>query len=1217
LPGVTNQPVFNRACPVAVSVNGTGETRSRAFLKCCASRLFIFSLLALLGLVGPASGSRAAVLSDANPMAMPAIGDHGLRAISPTVLEVTLINTKVSHPAHVSAWDFVNEQGVLSLPALTQFVVTANGLPVVVQSVGFKRRPLHAPEQPGGLRIASHFYLKLATSLADGASVEVKNPTGTLWGSSMVFATTMDPLRRSPAVHVNQVGYMPNYPKKAMVGYYLGTMGELPVPATAGFKLLDAATRNPVFTGTLKLRAEYGFATATKPYQQVYEADFTSYQTPGEYVLQVPDLGTSLPFRINGGITANFARTFALGLFHQRCGGPTALPFTRHTHPDCHTAAADVPTMDPAFAKTQEFLSSVSSDYKSGDWGPRHTAPQLSNVAASLYPFQRQGKVDVRGGHHDAGDYSKYTINSANLVHFLVFAADSFAGVGALDNLGLPESGDGKSDILQEAKWEADFLAKLQDTDGGFYFLVYPKDQRYENRVLPHNGLPQVVWPKTTAVTAAAVAALAEAGSSPLMKAQFPAEAAIYLQKAQLGWTFLTNAIATHGKDGSYQKSTHYGHEFMHDDELAWAAAAMFAATGEAQYHQKLIEFFPNPNAAATRRWTWWKLFEGYGNAVRTYAFAARSGRRAATDLDTNYLARCTSEIMAAADDHARFSQQSAYGTSFPEANKAQGTAGWYFSSERAFDVTVAYQLQAKSNYLETVVANINFEGGSNPLDMTYITGIGSKRQRDIVHQYAWNDHRILPPAGIPLGNVQANYGYLETYTMPVTVTVNGEPRTNWVNSLPYLSFPNDAITGPSPYSFYDRWTDMINTMTEFVVMDQARSLASLAFWMAQGANKTQPWQPVLGQIVGIDAGIEAGKPATISMTAPGIDLSEAQVVWEIRYLDPLIGNPATFTPKFSGDHWVEAEALLPDGRRIVAVSNFVASTSIDAAPNSYQSAPLAVSPDMAALYHADGNTSDATTKRPALTLIGNAKLDSSNLGWMTSRAGSALRFLDLGDEATVKIPVSALAINSTTTAIVLEAMIYVNEFKAYDRDVARILSMQENDWNAYVELIEDKYGGPFIKGGTTLSFTKPELTAALTAKTWHHLSLAVTRTGYVIKLNGEIVASVPSADFANWGKSQTVTLTMGNFDGWIDEVAVRSVKTSTTGNATLTPLGAGTGGFRMRIAGQTGSIYRIEASADNRTWTSAGTVTLSTSSAEFTDPATPGHHRFYRAVKQ
>lgn len=1184
---------------MAAFLGGTGETRFRNALKRFRVGLFILSFLASFGV------SKAAVLTDANPLALAAIGDHGLRVISPTVLELTFINTKQLDPARVTAWDFVNDQAVATLPALTQFLVTANGQPVLVQSVGFKRRPLHAPEVPGGLRIANQLYLKLAANLPEGAAVEVKNPTSLLWNASMQFSAAVNPARRSPVVHVNQVGYMPDYPKKAMVGFYLGSLGELDVPVTSGFEVLNAASGAVAFRGTLRLRADRGFTSSPMPYQKVYEADFSPFTTPGEYVLYVHGLGRSLPFRINDGITANFARTFALGLFHQRCGGPNSLPFTRHTHTDCHHAPADVPTMDPTFSKTQEFLSSVTADYLNGDWGPRHTAPRLLNVAASRYPLLKQGKVDVRGGHHDAGDYSKYTINSANLVHFLVFAADSFTGVGTLDNLGLPESGDGKSDILQEAKWEADFLAKLQDTDGGFYFLVYPKEQRYENRVLPENGAPQVVWPKTTAVTAAAVAALAEAGSSPLMKAQFPAEAAIYLQKAQLGWTFLMNAIATHGKNGSYQKITHYGHEFMHDDELAWAAAAMYAATGDAQYQQKLFEFFPNPNDPNTRRWTWWKLFEGYGNAVRTYAFGARSGRLAPTKLNAAYLAKCETEIIGAADDHTRFSAMSAYGTSFPESNKQYRSAGWYFSSERAFDITVAYQIRRQPEYREAVVANFNYEAGSNPIDMTYITGIGSKRQRDIVHQYAWNDHRILPPAGIPLGNVQSSYGYLEAYAS----------RTDGHNELPQLSYPTDA--GPNaPYALYDEWTDMINTMTEFVVMDQARSLASLAFWMAEGSKKTQPWKPVMGQIAGLGSPIQADAPATLSMTAPGIDLSEAQVVWEIRFQEPMIGNPVTFKPKFSGDHWIEAEALLPDGRRIVAVSNFVAMTSSATPPNSFQSAPLGVASDMSALYHVDGNTADATGRRPALSLSGNARLDQSNLGWMANRTGGALRFLDLGDEATVQIPVSSLGINAQTTAVVLEAMIYVNEFKAYNREVATILSLEET-WNAYIELMEDKYAGPFVKGGTTLSFTKPELTAALTAKTWHHLSLAITKTGYVIKLNGQTVASVPSSDLSHWGRGQTATLTLGNFDGWIDEIVVRNVNGTSTATASLTPLSPSTAGFRMRVNGQAGTTYRIEASANNATWTNVGTVALTSSAAEFTDPPSRNRYRFYRAVKQ
>jgi len=144
---------------------------------------------------------------------------------------------------------------------------------------------------------------------------------------------------------------------------------------------------------------------------------------------------------------------------------------------------------------------------------------------------------------------------------------------------------------LQEAKWESDFLAKMQDADGGFYFLVYPKTREYESGVLPDHGDAQVVWPKNTAVTAAAVAALAQCASSPGFKKHYPESAARYLRQAQLGWQFLMNAIARYGKAGAYQKITFYSDHYTHDDELAWAACELFVATGDAQYQAQQQQY--------------------------------------------------------------------------------------------------------------------------------------------------------------------------------------------------------------------------------------------------------------------------------------------------------------------------------------------------------------------------------------------------------------------------------------------------------------------------------------------------------------------------------------------------------------------------------------------------------------------------------------------------
>ncbi len=1057
-------------------------------------------------------------LSDGNPLAMPSTGSYGLRILSPTLLELTLINTKASQTNPVPSWDFVTSTNTLRLPSASDFAVTASAQKIAVKSVGFKRRPLYAPLRQRDLRIQNCLYLELVSPVAANATVEVKNPGNQFFTSATPYKATADPLRLSPAVHVNQVGYTPGYPKKGMVGYYAGSLGEMNVPATGGFDVIDASTGSPVFHGILKQRKDAGFSFEPTPYQQVYEADFSSFETPGEYRLLVPGLGASFAFLINEGTPALFARTFALGLYHQRCGTNNVYPFTRHTHDVCHFNPASVPSM--VNTQVQSVLYSMSRNYTNE---PRHTAPQLKDVDSSLYPFVNKDPIDLQGGHHDAGDYSKYTINSAELIHHLVFAADSFPGAGDLDNLGIPESGDGKSDLLQEAKWEADFLAKMQDADGGFYFLVYPRDREYEDNVTPDHGDPQVVFPKTTAVTAAAVAALAEAGSSPRFKQQFPVEAALYLEKAVKGWGFLMAAIAAHGKDGAYQKISHYGNEFMHDDELAWAAAALYAATGNPVYQTQLIQWFPNPNAASTRRWTWWKMFEGYGCAIRTYAFAARSGRLLPTQLNTNYLAQCEAEIIATGDDQARFSQESAYGLSFPDPSKQDKSAGWFFASERAYDMTVAYQLSPKPAYIEALVANFNYEGGCNPVNMTFVTGLGWKRQRDIVHQYSLNDRRTLPASGLPLGNLTLGFAYLYPYGKEL-------------GSLPYP--PDSAST--NAYPLYDRWGDSYNTTAEFVIMDQARSLASLSFWMARGAARTQPWKAATGQIVGLPSLTPVDQNISAVLVAPGIDLSRAQVVWEVRYLEPNSGNPLTFAPKYPGETWIEAEALLPDGRRIFAATNFIATTSAKSTPNSFQSAPVALTADTMVLFHCDGSATDNTGKGATLTLSGNARLDASNLGWMANKSGGALRFLDLGDQAVVSIP-TASVVKSPVGSVTFEAMVYINELKAYDRRPAQILSLNES-YVANFVLGEDTYQGLFTGGGyKQFKFSGPELTAVMPAKQWHHLSFVLDKSGYTLRINGQAVASFVSNDITKWGQAGSVALQLGDFDGWIDEIVVRS----------------------------------------------------------------------------
>ena len=232
-----------------------------------------------IGLVpGALQAQSASESMDLEPIEMPVVGSHTLRVLSPTLLELYLINSKDKDPARVTPWDFV-VSGQLSLPGPQTFVVKVDGQTVPVVSVGFKRRVLYAPERVRDLRISNSLFLTLASPVADNQTVEVTDPSGAVIQSGMTFVDTADPLRWSPAIHVNQAGYMPGFSKKGMIGYYLGTLGELDVSAGAAFQVIDIHTQTAVYSGQLTLRRDVGFTATPLPYQKVLEADFSAFNT--------------------------------------------------------------------------------------------------------------------------------------------------------------------------------------------------------------------------------------------------------------------------------------------------------------------------------------------------------------------------------------------------------------------------------------------------------------------------------------------------------------------------------------------------------------------------------------------------------------------------------------------------------------------------------------------------------------------------------------------------------------------------------------------------------------------------------------------------------------------------------------------------------------------------------------------------------------------------
>ena len=164
---------------------------------------------------------------------------------------------------------------------------------------------------------------------------------------------------------------------------------------------------------------------------RVWWVDFSPLVAPGRYRLFSPTLNdASYEFRIAPDVFDGVLRAALRTFYLQRCG----------------------------VAKPARYASAWT------DGAPCHRADASAGPAGGQVDH---GLRDLAGGWHDAGDYNKYVWPAvSNAVLFLLQAWEESPGTFPDGSFDIPESGNGISDLLDEVRWELDFLLKMQLPDG-------------------------------------------------------------------------------------------------------------------------------------------------------------------------------------------------------------------------------------------------------------------------------------------------------------------------------------------------------------------------------------------------------------------------------------------------------------------------------------------------------------------------------------------------------------------------------------------------------------------------------------------------------------------------------------------------------------------------------------------------------------------------------
>jgi endoglucanase len=518
-------------------------------------------------------------------------------------------------------------------------------------------------------------------------------------------------------IKVNQVGYLPRIPKVALV--------TAASPATEF--TLRRADRTVAFSG--KLTAAIDDPDSG---DKVQAADFSAWQTPGKYYIDVPGIGRSWEFSIAANV---YAQVFYLAMrsyYSQRCGMGVDLgpEFPGYKHSACHPAGA---------------------------W---HVSSGKSGVRASAK------------GWHDAGDYGRYVVNSGITTGTLLWTYEMFPDYVTKVSLNIPESGNGMPDILNEIKWNLDWMLSMQDDDGGvwhkqtsekFCGFIMPERDNLISYVIGTGQEPY----KSSCATGDFAAVLAIAAR--IYKPFQPQYANQCLGAAIRAYSWLEKnpAVQFNNPPGV---STGLYDDINCIDERLWAAAELTRTTGQQIYaksFEKHYVDFKNSIRGTSPRRNVAKLWSALLGKRRNTEMAAtipaigpQSWRNVANlglwsyalgaRRDTRTAAAIREASVKAADEIVIRTTKVGYRNSMTAGDYIWGSNG--VAANYGMQLLIANALRNDRRYVHTALDNLHYLLGRNPFSMSYVTGVGLNSPCHPHHRPSIADGLDQPWPGLLVG---------------------------------------------------------------------------------------------------------------------------------------------------------------------------------------------------------------------------------------------------------------------------------------------------------------------------------------------------------------------------------------------------------------------------------------------------------------------------------
>lgn len=552
------------------------------------------------------------------------------------------------------------------------------------------------------------------------------------------MATIINSQTLSFGAKINQLGYG-EAAKKILVYKEIN----LPTKETRSANVINVEFRDLV-SGKTAFNAQLSAAAAWEySAEYVHKVDFSDLKKPGVYAAYINGARISDNIVIGKNVYEDLYKAAIKWFYYQRAS--IALP--------------------------QEFA---------GKWARAGGHP---DTEVYFYPESdntKDFKINSPKGWYDAGDYGKYIVNSGITVFTLLELYEHFGAELKNVSLNIPESKSKTPDILEEVRWNLDWMLTMQDSDGGVYHKL--TTERFCGFVLPSEDIAKrYVVMKTTPATFDFAAVMAQAARiyKPF-DAAFSAKALKAAEKA-FDWAIKNPMVLFKQPDGMNTGAYHSNDETV-KDEKAWATTELYITTKKKLYADIIDSISFDSHGP------WW----GNVNFLAVYRLSnSKNGFK--KEITKNAL----DSLIELANFFKNASEKSAYALPIAEWNFVWGSNSAI--ANNGIVLLHAYYITKDKSYLAAAQRALDYLLGANPLDISFVTGYGNRTPMFPHHRPSESDAIVEPVPGMLVGGPHAGGQDRSQGGVCSNYAQEGKPALSYVDATCSYATNEVAINWNAP----------------------------------------------------------------------------------------------------------------------------------------------------------------------------------------------------------------------------------------------------------------------------------------------------------------------------------------------------------------------------------------------------------------------------------